>query len=144
MAAENLTLLAIEDLTLRGPRRGGSGATGAGRARGLWRAATTGFPIAGALGCEGPGGRWVDRLGEFGVAPHPVAVTADVDDVATVEQTVQQGGGHDLVVQDLAPALEALVRCEHRRGVLVAPVDELEEEDGAAAADGQVADLVDD
>ena len=47
-------------------------------------------------------------------------------------------------MEDLAPALEALVRGEHRRGVLVAPVDELEEEDGAATADGQVADLVGD
>ena len=78
------------------------------------------------------------------MASHPVAVAADVDDVVAVEQTVQQGGGHDLVVQDLAPALEALVRGEHRRGVLVVPVDELEEEDGAAASDREVADLVDD
>ena len=47
-------------------------------------------------------------------------------------------------VQDLAPALEALVRGEHRRCVLVAPVDELEEEDGTAPGDREVADLVDD
>ena len=33
---------------------------------------------------------------------------------------------------------------EHRRGVFVAPVDELEEEDGAASGDREVADLVDD
>ncbi len=78
------------------------------------------------------------------MASHPVAVAADVDDVAAVEQTVQEGGGHDLVVQDLAPALEALVRGEHRRGVLVAPVHELEEEDGTAPGDREVADLVDD
>ena len=32
MATENLTLLAIENLTLCGPRRGGSAATAAGRA----------------------------------------------------------------------------------------------------------------
>lgn len=53
----------------------------------------------------------------------PVAVATDVDDATAVEQAVQQGGGHDLVVQDLAPALEALMRGERRRGVLVAPVD---------------------
>ena len=44
----------------------------------------------------------------------------------------------------LAPALEALVRGEHGRGALVAPVDELEEGDGAATADGEASDLVDD
>ena len=49
---------------------------------------------------------------------------------------------HDLVVQDLAPLLEALVRGDHGRGVLVAAVDELEEEDGAAAGDREVADFV--
>lgn len=52
------------------------------------------------------GGRWVDRRGEFGVTSHPVAVAADFDDGAAVEGTVQQGRGHDLVVQDLAPALK--------------------------------------
>ena len=73
------------------------------------------------------------------MASHPVAVAADVDEVAAVERPVEQRCGHDLVVQDLAPALEALVR-----GVLVAPVDQLEEKDGAAAGDREVADLVDD
>ena len=46
-------------------------------------------------------------------------------------------GDHDLV-----PALEALVRGERRRSVLVAPVHELEEEDGTAAGDREAADLV--
>ncbi len=40
------------------------------------------------------------------MASHPVAGAPDVDDVAAVEQ----GGGHDLVVQDVAPAREGLVR----------------------------------
>ena len=47
------------------------------------------------------------------MAPHPVAVSPDVDDVAAVEQPVQERGGHHLVVQDFAPALEALIRGEH-------------------------------
>ena len=72
------------------PRRERSDRSGAG----------PGSLSGGALGGQGLGGRWVDRLGELGVAPHPVAVAADVDDVAAVEKTVQQGGGHDLVVQD--------------------------------------------
>ena len=78
------------------------------------------------------------------MAAHPVAVAPDVDHVAAVQYPVQQRGGHDLVVQDLSPLLEALVRGQHRRGVLVAPVDELEEQDGAAAGEGEVADLVHD
>ena len=45
---------------------------------------------------------------------------------------------------NLAPALEALVRGEHRRVVLVAPFDQLEEEDGAAAGDREIADLIHD
>ena len=68
------------------------------------------------------------------MAPHPVAVAPDVDDVAAVEEPVQQRGGHDLVVEDLPPLLEALVRGEYGRSMLVAAVDELEEEDGAAAS----------
>ena len=48
------------------------------------------------------------------------------------------------VVQDLSPLLEALVRGDHGRGMLVASVDELEEQDGAAAGDREVADLVHD
>ena len=76
----------------------------------------------------------MDRLGELGVVPHAVAVAPDVDDVAAVQQSVEQGGGHDLVAEDVAPLLEALVRGQDRRGALVAPVDELEEEDGAGIA----------
>ena len=98
----------------------------------------------GALRRDGPGGGRVDGLGEFGVPSHPVAVAPDVDDVAAVEEPVQERGGHHLVMQDLAPALKALVRGQHGRGTLVAPVDELEEEDGAAAGDREVADLVHD
>ena len=116
------------------PRRERSDGSGASR----------GARVCRALRRDGPGSRRVDGLGEFGVASHPVAVAPDVDDVAAVKQPVQERGGHDLVVEDLAPALEALVRGEHRRVVLVAPVDQLEEEDGAAAGDREIADLVHD
>ena len=86
----------------------------------------------------------MDRLRKLRVAPHPVAVAPDVDDVAPMEHPVEQCSGHDLVAEDPAPLLEALVRRQHGRGVAVAPVDELEEEDGATLGDRQVADLVDD
>jgi hypothetical protein len=64
----------------------------------------------------------MDRLGEFGMAPHPIAVAPDVDDVAAVEQPVQERGGHHLVTEDPAPLLEALVRGQDRGGTLVAPL----------------------
>ena len=75
---------------------------------------------------------------------HAIAVAADVDDVAPVEQAVEQRGGHDLVAEDAAPLLEALVRGQDGRGMSVAPVDELEEEDRTALGDRQVGDLVHD
>lgn len=61
----------------------------------------------------------MDRLREFGVASHLVAVATDVDDGTEVKEAVQESGGYDLVVQDLAPALETLVRDEHQQCVLV-------------------------
>ena len=91
-----------------------------------------------------PGGVGVDGLAEIGVAAHAVAVAADVDDVAAVQEPVEESGGHDLVTEDPAPLLEALVGGEHGRCVLVSAVDELEEERGSALGDREIADLVDD
>ena len=75
---------------------------------------------------------------------HPVAVAADVDDVAVVEQAVDQRPGHEIVAEDLAPFVEGLVRGQDGRCGLVAAGHQLEEEHGAVTGDGQVADLVDD
>ena len=77
------------------------------------------------------------------VIPHPVGVPADVDDVAAVDQAVDESRRHHLVAEHAAPLLEALVRRQHGRGAFVPGVDELEEEHGAVLADRQVADLVD-
>ena len=63
--------------------------------------------------------------------PHAVGVPSDVDDMAVVDQPVDQSGGHHLVAEHAAPVLEALVRGQHGRGPLVSGVDELEEEHGA-------------
>ena len=59
----------------------------------------------------------MDRLGEFGVPAHAIAVAPDVDDVAPVEEPVEQRGGHDLVAEDAAPLLEALVGGQDIRGM---------------------------
>ena len=46
------------------------------------------------------------------MAAPAVAVVADVDDVAAVQEPVEERGGHDLVAEDAAPLLEA---CGFRR-----------------------------
>ena len=45
--------------------------------------------------------------GEFGVVTHPVAVAADVDDVAVMDEAIDECSGHNVVAQDFAPFLEA-------------------------------------
>ena len=97
---------------------------------------------SGFLCADRSGGGRMDRPGELGVAAQPVAVAPDVDDVAAVQDAVQKRCRHHLVSQDLAPFLEALVRGQHRRGPLVAPVHQLEEQNRSALADRKVADLI--
>ena len=50
----------------------------------------------------------------------PVALAADVEDVAVVQQPVQDGRGDDGVAQQLAPFTEALVRCKDDAPAFVA------------------------
>ncbi len=73
--------------------------------------------------------------GQIAVIPHAVAFAADVDDVAVMEDAVDQGGSDRLVAEDFAPLLEALVAGAYRRRVLVAPAHELEEQLGADLGD---------
>lgn len=81
--------------------------------------------------------------GEFGVRTEAVAVAPNVDDVTVLHEAVHEARGHDVVAEALAPLLEALVARADRRGVLVAPGDDLEEEHRPDARDREVADLVD-
>lgn len=93
---------------------------------------------AGAAGAFGGrrrrGGR--ETGGEGPVFPHAVAVAPDVDDVAVVDQAINQGRGHHLVAKDVAPFLEGLVAGQHRRRVFVASAHELEEELSARPGNG--------
>ena len=84
----------------------------------------------------------MEDLGEVGVLAHPVAAAADVDDMAVMQQAIDERSGHDLVAQDLAPLLEAFIGGQHSGCALIAPVDELEEEHGAGLADRQSTDGV--
>ncbi len=70
--------------------------------------------------------------------------SVDMDDDGVVQEPVEEGGGDDGVAEDLGPLGEAAVRGEDHGALLVAGVDELEEQAGASGGDGEVADLVDD
>src|SRR5262249_7974437 len=74
----------------------------------------------------------------------PIGIAADVEGDGVVEDAVEDCGGDDPVAEHLAPAAEALVAGQDHGAALVAAADELEEQVGALAVDGQVADLVDD
>src|SRR5437867_6514345 len=74
----------------------------------------------------------------------PIGIAPDVDGDRMMQDPVEDRGRDDAVSEDLAPAAEALVAREDHRAPLVAAADELEEEVGAGAIDGQVADLVHD
>ena len=55
------------------------------------------------------GGR-MDRLGEFRMAAHPIAVAPAVDDVADMERPAQELRGHPLISENTAPFLKAHLR----------------------------------
>ena len=81
---------------------------------------------------------------QFRMFAHSVAVAADVDEMAVVQHSIDEGSGHDIIAQDLAPLFEALVGSQHGRGTLVAPIHELEEQHRAGVIDWQIPDLIDD
>src|SRR5262245_43328246 len=73
-----------------------------------------------------------------------IGIAPDVDGDRVMQDAVEDGRGDYAVAEDLAPAPEALVAREDHRATLVATADELEEEIGSRAVDGQISDLVDD
>jgi len=76
----------------------------------------------------------------------PVAVAADVDHGAAMQQPVESGGGHDGVAgEDVAPVRKGLVAGEDDGLLhLVAFADGLEEKTGVRGFQREVANLVDD
>src|SRR5262245_42565644 len=97
------------------------------------------FPTPGLL--RGLGG--ADEAG-LELVLEPVGIAPGVEGDGVVEDAVQDRGGDDPVPEDLAPAPEALIAGEDHGAALVAAADQLEEQVGALAVDGQVADLIDD
>ncbi len=49
----------------------------------------------------------MEPSGQFGMLAQAVAVPSDVDDVAVVDQKVDERRGHHLVAKDLAPLFKA-------------------------------------
>ena len=69
-------------------------------------------------------------------------MSLDLDDDGMVRQSVQQGRGDDVIAEDSAPVLEATIGGEDSGAFLVAGIDQLEEQVGAAGLQGQVTDLI--
>ena len=68
----------------------------------------------------------------------PIGVAADIDGDGVMQQAVEDGGGDDSIAEHFAPGAEALVGGEDHRAFFVASTDQLEEQVGAGAVDGQV------
>jgi hypothetical protein len=71
------------------------------------------------------------------------SVAADGDDVAVMEQPVEDGGGDDGVAEGGAPFPDRAVAGDQQAAALIAPRDELEEEMRGVTLEGQVAEFVD-
>ena len=73
-----------------------------------------------------------------------IAGALDMHDDGVVKQPVQQGGGDHGIAKNIAPFGKAAIGRQYHRALLVASVDELEEQVASASADGEIADLIDD
>jgi hypothetical protein len=93
-------------------------------------------------GSKRPGtqGVWdqVDVLAEA------ITCALDLNDHGMVKQPVQQGRGDNGIAKHLAPFAKAAVGGQDHRALLVAGIDQLEEQIAVAGGDRQVADLIDD
>ena len=76
--------------------------------------------------------------------PQPVAVSGNGDDHRMVEQAVQEGRSHHRIPEHLPPVGKAQVRGQDHGPLLVAGIDQLEEQAGPSGTDRKKADLVDD
>ena len=73
----------------------------------------------------------------------PIAVSADGDDVAVVEQSIEDGGRDDGIAKDRAPFSHGPVGGHEHGAALIAAADELEEQMRGVGLERQIAELVD-
>ena len=87
-----------------------------------------------------PSGHDRFRLHETGLEffAEPIAIALDVDRDRVMEHAIEDRRRNDAIAKHVAPAREALIAREDHRAPLVPASDELEEEIGALAVDGEV------
>jgi hypothetical protein len=79
---------------------------------------------------------------EIRVLSQPIAGAFDLYDHGVVKQPVKQGRGDDRIAKNVAPFSKSPVRCQNHCALLVAGIDQLEEQVAGAGTDGQVSDLI--
>ena len=73
----------------------------------------------------------------------PVAGAVDGQDVAVMQESVEDGGGEDVVTEDGSPLGEVLVARDDRGAFFVSAADQLEKHVGFVAVESEIADFVD-
>src|SRR5580698_5272379 len=81
-------------------------------------------------------------LGLHGLA-EAVALAVHLEDVASVCEPIEQGGGHPITLEDTAPVAEGQVARHQQAPPLIAIGKDLEEQLGTTTAKRQVPELVD-
>ena len=76
--------------------------------------------------------------------PHPRRCAGLSAGIAAVSETVDDGQGHGVAAEDLAPGAEGLVGDHKERAVLVACADEFEDHAGLRILRGHVGEVVED
>src|SRR4051812_40500786 len=88
---------------------------------------------------------WAHHLwNQISVLAQPVAGTFNLDNHGVVQESVQQGRRDHRVAKNFAPLAEAAIRGQDHRALLVAGVDQLEEQIAGTRPDGEIADLIND
>lgn len=86
-----------------------------------------------------------DVLGQqIGMPTQAVTRAVDLDDDGMMQQPVEQRGCDHGAAEDVTPFRKAAVRGEDHRPLLVARIDQLEEQVASAGYDREVTDLIDD
>src|SRR5918996_909469 len=90
--------------------------------------------------------RLARRLEQAGAAllAQPIAVAADGDDVAVMEEAVEDRRRHHRIAEHRPPLADRTVARDQHAAALVAPRDQLEEQVRGVGLERQVAELVDD
>lgn len=73
-----------------------------------------------------------------------IAMAANVEGGGEVEEAVENGGSQHLVGEDVAPFAEGLIGSKNDAALLITTRDQLKEELGGHAVEGEVADFVQD